>query len=233
MLNRGYINRLPINRGMSQADGYPLHGSWAETLQGWATIGADYAVQQRLYEQVNGHIILTEGIRAHFLLAETLAGTATGAAGIKRIYRLAENLGGSLAMGANMYYTRMWEEALGGLLRMGATHHYAGRFSEALMGTAYMGAHVYVTRAFWEMLNGYANANNITDLRCYLDGEIPPGGKLVIDSEHYNVLLNDENRMAWQRGDWISVGPDTMSITLSQIGGESYRMEVYYIALYL
>lgn len=72
-----------------------------------------------------------------------------------------------------------------------------------------------------EIFAANANANIMEESIIYINTVIPPGGELRIDSENYTVLLNGENILYSQSGEWPILSRELKQITIdSASGGE-------------
>ena len=102
-----------------------------------------------------------------------------------------------------------------------------------MLGDMRLGADMWIEPRWYETLNGYASLYSIAESVMRILGEVPPGGTLVIDSENFNVLLDNVNVIGRHNGDWIWIGRPTIDLTLNSSGTDQYSWEVYYIAQYL
>ena len=234
MLNRGYVNRMPINRAMSQTNAIRIVLRIAEGLSGWARVGGDYHTSARMNEQLGGGGTGARGYRTAMPLSEALAGSAYGTALHRAVVALQEAMQGGARLGATVHIIDMLPlESLGGSAHLGATIHTSNALEESLGGATILGLDIHMGRALYEVLNGYASLRDITRYICVINGEIPPGGRIVIDSDSFNVFLNDQNAIHLHEGDWIDIDRNTVALTLSSTGSDNHRMEVFYIARYL
>lgn len=62
---------------------------------------------------------------------------------------------------------------------------------------------------------------------------IPPGSTLVIDSNNYVVLLDGENVIWCQSGDWLFLNRNTYDIVLDFVGGQSTTQKILYTERWL
>ena len=77
------------------------------------------------------------------------------------------------------------------------------------------------------------SAESIEEFIMDLDITIPKGGVLVIDSDNFRVLLNNQNVIKSHSGDWIDkLNRRTKSITILA-GGRNLEADIYYQELWL
>ena len=76
-------------------------------------------------------------------------------------------------------------------------------------------------------------ATSQTTERTALQLTIPPGGELRIDSEIFIVLLNGENALHTQSGDWINISRDLLRLIVESASGGQLQGQLIYTERYL
>ena len=84
-----------------------------------------------------------------------------------------------------------------------------------------------------EVLTSMLEATLQTTEQTVLQLTIPPGGELRIDSELFLVLLNGENALHTQSGDWINVSRDLLRLIIESASGGQLRGQLIYTERYL
>lgn len=84
-----------------------------------------------------------------------------------------------------------------------------------------------------EVLTSMLEATSQTTERTALQLTIPPGGELRIDSEIFIVLLNGENALHTQSGDWINVSRDLLRLIVESASGGQLQGQLIYTERYL
>lgn len=84
-----------------------------------------------------------------------------------------------------------------------------------------------------EVLTSMLEATSQTTERTTLQLTIPPGGELRIDSELFLVLLNGENALHTQSGDWINVSRELLRLIIESASGGQLRGQLIYTERYL
>ncbi len=69
--------------------------------------------------------------------------------------------------------------------------------------------------------------------RTTLQLTIPPGGELRIDSELFSVLLNGENALHTQSGDWINISRSLLRLVVESASGGRLEGQLIYTERYL
>ena len=76
-------------------------------------------------------------------------------------------------------------------------------------------------------------ATSQTTERTTLQLTIPPGGELRIDSGLFLVLLDGENALHTQSGDWINISRDLLRLIIESASGGQLRGQLIYTERYL
>ena len=84
-----------------------------------------------------------------------------------------------------------------------------------------------------EVLTSMLEATSQTTERTTLQLTIPPGGELRIDSGLFLVLLDGENALHTQSGDWINISRDLLRLIIESASGGQLRGQLIYTERYL
>lgn len=84
-----------------------------------------------------------------------------------------------------------------------------------------------------EILTSILEAISQTTERTTLQLTIPPGGEMRIDSELFIVILNGENALHTQSGDWINVSRDLLRLIIESASGGQLQGQLIYTERYL
>lgn len=84
-----------------------------------------------------------------------------------------------------------------------------------------------------EILTSILEATSQTTERTTLQLSIPPGGELRIDSELFLVLLNGENALHTQSGDWINISRNLLRLIVESASGGQLRGQLIYTERFL
>ena len=87
-------------------------------------------------------------------------------------------------------------------------------------GIQFISARVHPDVAGYEFINSSASLRNIDTKVCILTTTLKPGEILIVDANNYNVLLNSQNAIEIQSGDWIDeLNRNTTEIKLTASSG--------------
>lgn len=84
-----------------------------------------------------------------------------------------------------------------------------------------------------DILTTILEATSQTTERTTLQLTIPPGGELRIDSELFVVLLNGENALHTQSGDWINISRELLRLIVESASGGQLQGQLIYTERYL
>ena len=108
-------------------------------------------------------------------------------------------------------------------------------FDFAETGTAYSFASKNVIRYLFgaELLTILTDAGKQATDQTIIAIAIPPGGELRIDSDTFRVLLDGENVLYAQEGDWINVAREVLYLDIESATGGALEGSITYQERYL
>ena len=86
---------------------------------------------------------------------------------------------------------------------LGADIAISTELEETVNPSIILGANIAIPAEGFELVSSDATSEAIETNVCVLDITLNPGDRLVIDANNYNVLLNGNNAIWVQSGDWI------------------------------
>lgn len=148
---------------------------------------------------------VTEGllyIRPKPVFTETVSKSATLGAVIGIPVSFAENVNRSVELGADIAIS--------------------ASFTESVMPTIIPGADVILEVGGYELVSADATSESVETKICVLNITLHPGQKLIIDASNYNVLLDGDNVIWVQSGDWIDgINRNTSEIRIDAADGSA------------
>lgn len=144
---------------------------------------------------------------------DNLQAAAAGRKNIPDTLVSADELRGTLYASKNIPEALEGEEAL----------------SAAVEGSKNVPGPLYVS----EVLTSVLSATSQTTETATFQLTIPPGGELRIDSEIYTVLLNGENALHTQAGDWVHISRELLRLIIESATGGDLRGQLIYTERYL
>ena len=93
----------------------------------------------------------------------------------------------------------------------------------------------YTVFAGNELVSQVSDATVVEEIACVLNLTLQPGEHLIVDANNYNVLVDNENMIHTQEGEWLDeLTRDTLSITVTAAeGGAGLTANILYTERYL
>lgn len=85
----------------------------------------------------------------------------------------------------------------------------------------------------YEVLGSVSGAGTQSTEQVSVTVTIPPGGELRIDSDTFRVLLNGENVLDKQSGDWLMLSRDLLYLDIESAIGNGLSGNLIYTERYL
>lgn len=85
----------------------------------------------------------------------------------------------------------------------------------------------------WEVLTSMGEATSQTTRQAMFQLTIPPGGELRIDSGLFLVLLDGENALHAQSGDWVDVSRELLRLNIESASGGGLEGQMIYTERFL
>ena len=117
--------------------------------------------------------------------------------------RFAEIISADAALGAEIRFSLALTEAITDRLTLGADIALELDGTETVDSDAVLGADIRLEPEGFELVSASATADAIETKVCVLNVTLRPGQRLIVDANNYNVLLDGENAIHIQSGDWI------------------------------
>lgn len=190
-----------------------FRGRFAETLQGSARGTVSIITRFSAADILTASVRMSADVLARISLYENMLGAAYGQKNIPAAVSGAEVLSGKL-YGAKNIPDRLTSE---------------DRLTARVSG----GKNIPVSVQASEVLTSMLEATSQTTERTAIQLAIPPGGELRIDSGLFLVLLNGENALYAQSGDWINISRDLLRIIVESASGGNLRGSLIYTERYL
>lgn len=190
-------------------------------------------------------------IREHF--AEAAQGSARGTASVVSALSLWEGLGSLARMSADVLVRAAFNEALQGFQygrknipatlktgeRLEGLTWAAKDIPTRLVLAGQLGSRaagvkdIVETLTAYEMFTALMEATSQMTEQAIFQIIIPPGGELRIDGELFTVLLNGENALHTQSGDWIDVSRELLRLNIESASGGRLEGQLIYTERYL
>lgn len=133
-----------------------------------------------------------------------------------------ENVTEEIELDAEIMPTVTGNEQITSDLLLGADYYPVVNLSETVDAETALGSNICPVAEGYELISESASLENIDTKTCVLTVTLRPSQVLIIDAGNYNVLLNSQNAIDIQSGDWIDeLNRNTTDITISAASGLS------------
>lgn len=116
---------------------------------------------------------------------------------------------------------------------LGKDIHNTERFFEELKNHTNVVKDLVVSHVLTDILNAKISTAILEEITFIADVTIPPGGTLEIHSDTYDLFLNGKNILYLQRGDWIFLDRETVSLEVDSGMGGALDGRILYNERYL
>lgn len=146
-----------------------------------------------------------------------------------------EIINGEFSLGAEIRLLLTSAEQITGKLTLGADIALDIAMEEAVGNQSVLGADIAIQPEGFELVSASVSAEAVETKTCFLTVTLKPGERLIIDANNYNVLLDGENAIHVQSGDWIDElirNTTTLDITAAS-GGANLSASILYTERFL
>lgn len=124
-------------------------------------------------------------------------------------------------------------EAIDGDTWIGLLAYLATNANETVHAEAAIGAIIAMRAGIYEIFSASASVDVIDTYQTILDVTLPPGGKLVIDSDNLIVLLDGENALHLHAGDWVYLSRGTLDVEVDSGSAATLDCNILYTERWL
>lgn len=184
---------------------------------------------------------------------DVVRGTLRGAIAMKSAFESVSNLMNACSMKANINLSFASDGAVSSKVDGSQNSYIITVLSENLDRKAYGSKTIPGSADFYDAL--VANVYGVKDIRTFLvvnevltsimdagsqtteiarfDITLPPGGEIRIDSETYRVLMNGDNILYAQSGDWLTLTRELMYFDIESATGGALEGTMIFTERYL
>lgn len=136
---------------------------------------------------------------------------------------------------AEIYSPSIFTETITADTTLGSNIYAYPIFSEEIDAVTAIGADIYPSAEGFELVSESASLEALELKTCTLTVTLKPGQRLIVDSSTYNILLDGENAIEIQSGDWIDeLNRETTDIAITAASGvENLTASILYTERYL
>lgn len=137
--------------------------------------------------------------------------------------RFEENVTSQIKRAADIRPSVRGQESVTYQGQLTANLYYSVHFNENVNEEVWLGTDLLLSAAGYELVSESASVILLDQKVCKLTVTLEPGQKLIIDAANYTVLLDGENAIELQSGDWIDeLDRETTDISILAATGTAY-----------
>lgn len=211
----------------------PVAECFSESMGAVAGAAVPVDVQERFGETVQGCARGTVSIACAFPTRESLGALVRMSADVLAREAFGGDLRGAVYGQKNLPLTMEADVGLGGALWASKDIPTALEAAERMGAAAEGSKKITAALSGFEVLTALLSATVRTTQQAVFQVTIPPGGELRIDSGLFTALLDGQNALHTQSGDWIDVSRELMRINIECASGGGLEGQLIYTERYL
>lgn len=229
------IDRFSLSRFSLGAEGnvIQVEGSFSAELKSVSGVAVPVSTAAFMVEVFRGTPKGTIAVPSKFNSEAEMQADVTMNADVLMLPSFFEDVG-SVSFGSrNENIHEFWSDELTSKTWGSKRMHRAFAFEETC--TAYSFASKNVIRSLFgsEFLTVLTDAGKQATDQAIITIAIPPGGELRIDSDTFRVLLDGENILYAQEGDWVHVAREVLYLDIESATGGALEGSITYQERYL
>ena len=190
-------------------------------------------IRERYGETLRGAVRGTVSVISVFSGRDSLGAAVRGSADVLIGAALSEALRGTAYGQKNIPAALSARETLSRIIWASKDLPVGQDLEDSLSSRIEGSKDIVTALAGWEVLTSLTAATSQTTEQAVFRLTIPPGGELRIDSELYTVLLNGENALHTQSGDWINLSRELLRLNIESATGGELEGQMIYTERYL
>ena len=201
------FNTSPFNRIASRAEEYAESYAMTEDLLLTVVVKVKYNASYKMSSAMSGSFNLIYTYGETYDMQESLSADMTAYPEMTSSYEMQEELTGYAAMLIPAIY----------------------KMEESLTGDLYCTVLVIPTYYMYGPLTAIFSSIQTEEITMRFDGlSIPPDGIIVVDSETFTALLNNENIIDKYSGEWIFLDPKLTGLYITSDTGGDLETRIFY-----
>lgn len=228
--SRYSLTRYSLNREGRTVE---VSEAFTETMEALAGAAVPVDFQGNYGETCRGSVRGTVSVISTLSGLERLSAQARMSADVIMGVCLAEAFHADAYGQKNMPAALAVQEALDAALWASKDIHTGLEMAGALSAQTAGSKNVPAALSAASVLTTLTEAISQTTKRAVFQLTIPPGGELRVDSELFTVLLNGQNALHTQSGDWIDISREVLRLTVESASGGKLEGQLIYTERYL
>ena len=233
MFNHGKFNLKRFNLPGEGSAEITFRDQFASAFEALADIGEDIYIDEKHAAEVKGAVVFASLVDASGRLSEALSGGASLRCNAVLSGQLADGFSGRVFLSIDSRIITTLYGQVKAAAALGEDIIVEPEITGIVKAAAALGAkYTSGEISFSETVNSIIATAIFDTVTLRLDLSIPAGGKVVIDSDNYNVLFNGENAIDKHSGEWLFLSRAVDRITFRPYGS-NVAISVLYTERYL
>ena len=224
-----------IRFGLQEADfgEFEVKARFYESIRSTSAFGLDFDAATAYSETFASDFLLTKGVPFTVLAEESVQTNVELLGTLPIVTRIEEKLLTDILLSENIYTIEQIKEKVKASVWLSETIDFFLNLSGAVKPDIQFGKNIWNPINVSESIHHFTSIYTLDQERMEIQVSIPPGGKLYIDSENFNILLNGSNVLHLHQGDWIHVDRETIRLVLDAGSGRSLNGNLLVTERYL
>ena len=203
--------------------------TFSEALNSVAGVAIPVDVRERYADAVQGYTRGTISVVSTMSATEALSSTVKMSANIVAQFTAAERLAAEVGAIKNLRAALTSADSIAAAVQ-GSKHIPA---YEALNANGSASKNICTAFVAADILTAIMDATSQTAEVVLMQVTIPPGGELRLDSDVFLAMLDGENVLYAQSGDWINVSRELLRLIVESATGGALEGQIIYTERYL
>lgn len=192
-----------------------------EFFKNASSFGSNAVLDGRFQEDIQAHSILTASNPVAFQVSERTLCHAAILGTVPIIFSFEEDVAADVQLAEDCYIREQPAESCRNSTILGLNIWLAITPSAEVAADAQVGKNVWYDVAASEIVQSAMSLYTLEQETMRINVTVPAGGRLYIDCDNFNILLNGQNVLHLHSGEWISLDRDTVRLLVdSGTGGK-------------
>ena len=229
------LDRFSLSRFSLGVEGNAIkfEGSFSEELKSVSGVAVPKFASAFMVDVCQGSVKGTIAIPSAFSSEAGMQANVTANANILLPFSFEESARGITTGSRNERISGLWADALKADVWAGKVMPFGTDLSDRMRAAAFASKNILSSLLVSEVATTNASAGTQSTERTTVTITIPPGGELRIDSDTYRVLLDGENALYAQEGDWIKLAREVLYLDIETASGGPLEGSITYQERYL
>lgn len=192
-----------------------------EFFKNASSFGSNAVLDGRFQEDIQAHSILTASNPLSFQAAEEIGCRASVLGTVPLVFSFMEDVEADTQLAENIFLREQPVESCRNSTRIGLNIWLTITPSAEVAADTQIGKNVWCDVAASEIVQSVMSLYTLEQETMRINVTVPAGGRLYIDCDNFNILLNGQNVLHLHSGEWISLDRDTVRLLVdSGTGGK-------------